>query len=220
MKIKIKTMTNKVDQQWASSNFCMIYNYGNLFEVEYSERDLDTVKKLFSKKIDVHKLKDIKDGKYIFPAMASLINNLKKEIEVLSTREKNDIGEAIRTMQDIIIAKDKIDEVVFYSGKKRFTIKNKQIVDSILSNVNKSYPTLEHHGHVIADNLKTYNSEKRGIPYTAKKVAAQLNFTLKALSPGITTGSIIKKVFQSVGLDDYDDIRQINNLIKLGEKLS
>lgn len=212
-------MTNKVDKGWTADKFRMIYEYGDRFEVQYSDNDLATVKKLFSKKIDVHKLKDIEDAKHIFPAMASLINNLKKEIEVLSTREKNDIGEAIKTMQDIIIEKDKIDEIVFYSGKKRFTIKNKQIISSILSNVNKSYPTLEHHGHVIADNIKVYNNEKRGIPYTAKTVASLLNSTLKSLSDGITTGSIIKKVFQSVGLDDYDDIRQMDNLIKMGDKI-
>ena len=204
---------------WCTNNFQIVYDYGNLSNV-FTDNDLLDVKKTFKKRNETNIL-PADDRKYLFQAVAALIGNIRSEYEMLTTRDINDTSALIKTLQDIIIARDNIDKVVFYAGKKKYPLENAELIRQIISALDRNYisqvrnqPAAER----IVEKIKKVNGKKRGIPNLVNEVAYQLDYTFKRLMPKITTNAIIRDIFFAADFpNNYCDVRQIANFIKEGQ---
>lgn len=215
---------------WVGQNFPFVFNYG-MHKLIFTDKEEKETRKIFKKTKQIENLNEI-DRKLFFIAFASLICNLKIHLRLLKENVPDLIkkGRKLKDGQQLheIFIDDEIDPIaelamqdpgVEYDWSKDPIIEKKiRIYKGSKKKPEVDDEELSDAAKIISKKLNKFAGVKKGIPDFACNVAYQVDFWLKRFFPGIKTNAIIRDLFSTLQFSPYDDIAQIDNLIKRGKK--
>lgn len=204
---------------WLYDNFRIVFNYGNS-GLQYDPQELILAKRLIKPNDELESLPQ-QDRIFLFQALAVLIHNVKGEIQLLSDKKTKGYARTLETMQRIVMRKENIHKITFYSkGKEskeeKYIISDPNVIASLITGLIRSYPIL-HEANAIVDKLKKVEGKTGGIPNLVYGLSLGVDAWIKKLLPGFSTNTIIRDILFEVGLEAYADINNIDNYIKRGK---